>query len=165
MDFIDIDDDDDLDLFLRNYEGDNIRFYRNNGTAQNPLMERESESIFPEYDINFACPFFADVDSDGDFDLFVGEFYGGLKFFRNYENPYQAQLTITILDNDIILTWGSIANTIEYQIFYRDIPYFTPSGVPQVVVLPPDTVWVDEGGVSAGKRFYRMVTEVEQLIR
>ena len=49
----------------------------------------------------------------------------------------------------------------SYQIFYRDIPYFTPEGIPQAVVLPPDMVWVDEGGVLAGKRYYRMVVDLE----
>ena len=94
--------------------------------------------------------------------MFVGEGGGALLFYRNLENPFQAQLTITIQDNDIILTWGDVSNAVEYQIFYRDIPYFTPSGVPQAIVLPPDTVWMDEGVLLVDpKRFYRMVVETE----
>ena len=101
-----------------------------------------------------------DADNDGDMDMYVGDSGGALIFFRNLENPFQAELSIIIEGNDIILTWGNVADAVEYQIFYRDIPYFTPTGIPQAIVFPPDTVWTDEGILLVDpKRFYRIIVE------
>lgn len=80
--FVDIDADQDLDLFIGEFEG-NLNFFRNTGSRQNPSFQLESEK-FADIDIgNNSMPAFADVDNDGDFDLFVGEFFGNIDFFRN----------------------------------------------------------------------------------
>ena len=165
--FADLDHDNDFDLLIGRkrwntggYDHNLIEYWENIGDLFNPnfvptdtIAEYSlTENISPR-------PCFSDIDTDGDLDIFCGEDGGGMLFFRNLENPYQAQLTITIQDNDIILKWGNITNAVEYQIFYQNIPYFTPSGVPQAIVIPPDTVWTDEGVLNAGKRWYRMVTE------
>jgi hypothetical protein len=68
-------------------------------------------------------------------------------------------LTITISGNDALLSWQSIGSAEEYRIYYSSNPYFTPTGTPQAVVLPPDTSWTDENGLMQGKRYYRVVVE------
>jgi len=76
----DIDGDGDLDLVLGS-EGEGLSLYRNDGTAEEAefvLDDSFSVTVHP-----FAAPTFADVDADGDADLFVGGIAGGLLFFEN----------------------------------------------------------------------------------
>jgi hypothetical protein len=68
-------------------------------------------------------------------------------------------LTITISGNDALLSWQAVGSAEEYRIYYSSNPYFTPTGTPQAVVLPPDTSWTDEDGLMQGKRYYRVVVE------
>jgi parallel beta-helix repeat protein len=68
-------------------------------------------------------------------------------------------LTINIMGDDAILNWQSIGSAEEYRIYYSSNPYFTPTGVPQAVVLPPDTSWTDENALNVEKRFYRIVVQ------
>jgi len=84
--FVDIDADLDLDLFIGGKEGV-INFYRNEGTGEAPIWNLVSES-YNSIDIGVGSnPHFVDIDSDGDFDLFIGEDYGNINFYRNIGNP------------------------------------------------------------------------------
>ncbi|NQS98958.1 MAG: T9SS type A sorting domain-containing protein [candidate division Zixibacteria bacterium] len=89
--FYDIDSDGDEDLFINsnamyNQPWDkNLMFYRNVGTPQNAVMVLENEDLFPELMIWQARPYLLDIDQDGDGDLFVGDLWGGIRFFRNLE--------------------------------------------------------------------------------
>lgn len=78
----DIDADGDLDLVLGS-ESEGLILYRNNGTAEAAdfvLDESLSIDVHP-----FAAPTFADVDADGDADLFVGGIAGGLLYFERHQ--------------------------------------------------------------------------------
>jgi hypothetical protein len=68
-------------------------------------------------------------------------------------------LTSTISGNDIILNWERCPGASGYHIYYQNLPYFIPTGIPQAVVIPPDTSWTDENAILQGKRWYRMVVE------
>lgn len=90
--FIDIDNDNDFDLFLgfsspwTAYAGE-MSFYRNQGTPDSALMILEIEQ-FMGIDLGVDCiPAFCDIDDDGDYDMFLGEYYGQIHFYRNDGTP------------------------------------------------------------------------------
>ncbi len=84
--FTDIDNDGDLDLFVGEDHG-NINFYRNTGTASNPIFTLETENFASIVVKALSTPTFTDIDNDGDPDLFIGESIGGLHFYRNVSAP------------------------------------------------------------------------------
>ncbi|NQS97870.1 MAG: VCBS repeat-containing protein [candidate division Zixibacteria bacterium] len=167
--FADLDHDGDFDLLIGRYkwnpgvyEHNLLEYWENIGDQYNPVfVPTDTIAEYPPTVNGMMRPCFSDIDNDGDLDIFCGEQGGALLFYRNLENPYQAQLTISIQGSDVILTWSDVANAVEYRIFYQNIPYFTPSGTPQVTVFPPDTSWTDYGALEEGKRYYRLVVEGE----
>ncbi len=85
--FADIDGDGDLDAFIGNRLG-NTLFFRNTAApgATAPAFAG-SASAFGLPDVGgYASPAFADIDSDGDLDAFIGNNAGSTLFFRNTGN-------------------------------------------------------------------------------
>ena len=71
--------------------GDNIRYYNNNGTAQNPSFTLVTTQ-FQGINLNDIQPFFCDLDADGDYDLVAGTSawppaYPALHFYINRGTP------------------------------------------------------------------------------
>ncbi len=85
--FIDMDEDDDLDLIIDNNTGSGVAFYRNIGSPTNPLMDLVTEEFvtpdIPSQHFHHVSPYAVDIDADNDLDLFVGVQYDGILFFRN----------------------------------------------------------------------------------
>jgi len=86
---IDIDNDNDLDMFISAqnlYVRDRTdnRFYRNTGDQYIPSWEYEDISLIGRYEMgDFG---FMDEDNDGDLDLFIGVFespYGNISYYKN----------------------------------------------------------------------------------
>lgn len=81
--FVDIDSDDDQDLFIGNFNG-NILFYENiNG--ENYLFIEEIEGV----DLSgYSTPEFADLDNDHDYDILIGEMNGNIYYYENIGNQF-----------------------------------------------------------------------------
>ena len=92
LDFVDIDDDSDLDLFWGDFFSNSLYFIENKGTAELPDMELVS-NVYPQNadSVNtsgFNMPRFTDIDNDEDFDLFVSVLFDptapqSLIFYQN----------------------------------------------------------------------------------
>jgi len=91
IDFTDIDNDVDYDLFLSCVGGASpvyyhrIRKYTNTGNPWNANFVL-TDTSFADIFINGNYFDFCDIDGDGDKDLFLGDFNGGVVFFRNLQN-------------------------------------------------------------------------------
>ena len=82
--FVDIDDDNDSDLFTGETDG-TILFFRNIGTVSNPQYGTALNNPFGLTDVgSSSTPSFCDIDKDGDFDAFIGNQTGNILFFKNF---------------------------------------------------------------------------------
>lgn len=72
--FADIDGDGDMDAFIGNYYG-STKVFRNIGSASEPDFSGSSLSVRAVMP-NYSTPDLADIDGDGDFDVYIGDRYG-----------------------------------------------------------------------------------------
>jgi len=108
LSFVDIDSDDDLDLFIGDYQG-NIAFYENIGTAEIFDFEEITQN-FSDIDVSdIASPCFIDIDGDNDYDLFIGEEYGKIWYYRNDGDSVNWDYTL-VSDNFMDIDVGDYAS-------------------------------------------------------
>gem|GEM_PF-3176262 len=86
--FIDIDNDNDFDMFIGNAAG-YIAFYKNDGTATSPLYTKIKGGFSLEDSFNnistdgYAVPIFCDIKNRGIYDLFIGNWTGTIHYYDN----------------------------------------------------------------------------------
>ncbi len=107
--FVDIDGDGDQDLFIQgetNYSSSRVDFFRNIGTASNPLFYQDTPTRFGiPNGVIYENLIFADIDGDRDMDAFIGsQFYQNSGTAVNLPNfsIYMGGFGI----NDETLTWS-----------------------------------------------------------
>ena len=134
--FTDIDGDGDFDLFIGNDRGE-IYFYQNNGTpakAAWTLITKQYADINFGW-IDYVAPTFADIDGDGDDDLFVSEYHGNINFYRNngdQQNPEWVWESCDFINSAEESTYveHSTAATPQIFILYPNYPNpFNPTTV------------------------------------
>lgn len=132
--FVDLDGDVDLDLVCGGENG-TLRWWENVATRRDPTyVERGS---FLGLDVGAeSVPVFADIDADGDPDLFVGERGGGINFYRNAggtnRNPTPFALEVPAPDAEIDgralthFTWGASTDpdggSVAYELVVAPAP-------------------------------------------
>jgi hypothetical protein len=82
---VDLDGDGDLDAFIGDYTGI-IRYFENTGSVENPVFTEQTGTNNPldGYDVfNDASPDLIDIDGDGDYDAFIGNLLGTIRYFEN----------------------------------------------------------------------------------
>ncbi len=107
----DIDADGDLDLFIGNFDG-YLVFYRNQGTAIEPEWHFITDHFLYTNMRSEIYPTFADIDHDGDQDLFIGTFSIGIQFYENVGTAFEFEFR---------LRPGSYANLTNV---FRTVPNF-----------------------------------------
>ena len=87
---VDVDADSDMDLFVGDLDG-HVTFLRNGGTPSQPAFVLEDSAFISSTTSYTYAPTFADIDADGDMDMFLGHFGGKIEFYRNLGTPSSAQ--------------------------------------------------------------------------
>jgi len=143
---VDIDSDGDLDMFVGDAVG-GVSYYRNNGTSRDPAFGLVSATYQGITAGPSSFPSFADVDDDGDYDLFIGtgahiwpvHLGGTVHWYENAGTPESPEFILVTDhltdidvdiensrpvfadidgDNDLDLLVGSGGGSIE---FYRNL--------------------------------------------
>ena len=97
--FIDIDNDNDFDLFIGEYNG-KIKYYRNDGNSTTPNFI--NVGYLSDIDLGFfSVPEFCDIDNDGDHDLFIGNYNGQIYFYENIGGSQNFEFVESFFDISI----------------------------------------------------------------
>ncbi|NEP84962.1 MAG: VCBS repeat-containing protein, partial [Okeania sp. SIO3B3] len=145
---VDIDNDGDVDVFIGTVDGA-IDYFENTGTLTSPVFVRRTGTANPLdgpiAESGNAAPAFADIDNDGDFDVYVGSLSGSIVFYDNEgdaNSPSFVQvigpsvpLTNINEDNDTVPFLIDFDGDRDFDVFIgrRDggISYYRNIGVPQ----------------------------------
>ncbi|MEM6263861.1 MAG: T9SS type A sorting domain-containing protein [Bacteroidota bacterium] len=112
--FVDIDGDGDVDAFIGGYYGE-VTYYENTGTATSPTFTERTGMGNPLDGVDvgeYAFPAFADIDGDGDFDAFLGEYDQNINYYENTgtsTSPIFTERTGTLNPFDGIVPGGFLA--------------------------------------------------------
>ncbi|HEX7344290.1 MAG TPA: FG-GAP-like repeat-containing protein [bacterium] len=80
--FCDLDADGDFDLFTGTGYGQ-VQYWQNIGTSTQAQFTRITDSLGNINAYGQSHPAFCDIDADNDFDLFIGDYFGIIEFYRN----------------------------------------------------------------------------------
>jgi hypothetical protein len=158
---VDIDADGDFDLFVGEEQG-NVNFYNNQGTLRISSWNKATDSYFAIEADDFSSPTFADIDADGDADMFIGRKDGKLDFYENIGTDQSALWNWIPGRYDFIDVGGyaspafaDIDDDEDLDLFvgqtYGKIYFYENEGTPQIPSLTltsEDFVTIDAGWYS-----------------
>jgi hypothetical protein len=163
----DIDADGDLDLFVGQYNSNDMLFYRNTGTSQEPVYESQTGANNPldVYTSNSGCngPVLVDIDNDGDLDVFVGIWSYLIRHLQNQGDAMSPNFVFQFgVDNPLnqVFTEGicsypafiDIDADLDYDVFITDgngnIDFYENVGDQSAPVFELDSVHNVLGHVS-----------------
>lgn len=121
---VDIDDDNDLDLFIGTWDG-YLSFFRNVSKKKNIDFHLEKSGV--SFQSSFqkvsagrgAVPFWVDIDGDMDFDLFLGNLQGTITYYENKGNSVEPELELINKGENIKNSFSRI------DVGYNSVPFFT----------------------------------------
>jgi hypothetical protein len=161
----DIDADGDPDFLLANEAeplndlSSRLHSFRNDGTVLAPaLAYADTHFLGLEIGYNYA-PAFVDIDADGDRDIVMGEWTGGLNLLRNDGSPTEPQFVLDDEDfggidigNNSTPCFVDIDNDGDQDLFLGEflgnINFYRNDGTPQTASFVLDTT--DYFGIDAG---------------
>ncbi len=85
----DIDADGNFDYFAGDWDYGNISYYHNEGNGWNYSLQLITSNFTGIAVGGWPVPRFCDLDADGDLDLFIGNTYGQIWYFRNDGTPQE----------------------------------------------------------------------------
>jgi len=174
--FADIDNDGDPDFFVGNSDG-GIARYEFVGPRNIPVFTLRDTHFADTDPLREASPAFADIDTDGDLDLFVGSSKGGLHFYRNdlmtgveyspviptsitlaqnYPNPFNPTTNIEYQTSSI----GFVSLKV-LDIFGRQIAVLVDEPQP----MGRYKITWDGGNFPSGVYYYRLLTNNSMVIQ
>jgi len=85
--FVDIDNDGDQDCFIGAGDG-TMNYYRNTGSSSSATFVEQTGDDNPlDVDVGSKSqPAFVDIDGDGDYDCFIGEYHATINYYKNNGN-------------------------------------------------------------------------------
>jgi len=145
---VDIDGDCDKDLITGSSVG-RLFFFKNVGSVPNPVYQLVSTN-FGGITLGglspVAIPTFADIDADGDFDLFLGKDNGTVSFYRNIGTPQSPLFSLITnkylnlqFDTNPIFAFADIDRDVDLDLFTGEwkftgsanVRFYRNEGTPQ----------------------------------
>ena len=148
--FADIDGDGDFDLVIGSGTG-LLRVFENTGSAAVPAFTERTGIDNPLAAVDVAgssAPALADIDGDGDIDVYIGGYYGTISYFRNDTEFAELAITQSVTPSPTLLQ-----NSTDFRLTITNSGRDSATGVIVTNTLPVGSTFIsassDDGGLCS----------------